>query len=60
MQTLPLYDDYIKVNLAPIRKALEKRTNNNGMSSEGLLMRTRNFVPVRKSSDCPGRAESPA
>jgi hypothetical protein len=37
MQTLPLYDDYIKTNLAPIRKALEKRVNstNNGMSSEG-------------------------
>ncbi|CAF3537649.1 unnamed protein product [Rotaria sordida] len=37
MQTLPYYDDYIKINLAPIRKALEKRTNNNGMSSEDLL-----------------------
>jgi hypothetical protein len=36
MQTLALYDDYIKANLAPIRKALEKRMNNNsGMSSEG-------------------------
>ncbi|CAF0848479.1 unnamed protein product [Rotaria sp. Silwood1] len=37
MQTLPFYDDYIKINLATIRKALEKRTNNNGMSSEDLL-----------------------
>ncbi|CAF2854630.1 unnamed protein product [Rotaria sp. Silwood2] len=37
MQTLPFYDDYIKINLAPIRKALERRTNNNGMSSEDLL-----------------------
>jgi hypothetical protein len=38
MQTLPLYDDYIKTNLAPIRKALEKRmNNNNGMSGEGEL-----------------------
>lgn len=36
MQTLPLYDDYIKANLAPIRKSLEKRlSSNNGMSSEG-------------------------
>jgi len=36
MQTLPIYDDYIKTNLAPIRRALEKRiNNNNGMSSEG-------------------------
>ncbi len=38
MQTLPLYDDYIRANLAPIRKALEKRmNNNNGMSGEGEL-----------------------
>jgi hypothetical protein len=40
MQTLPFYDDYIKTNLAPIRKALEKRmnnNNNNGMSGEGEL-----------------------
>lgn len=36
MQTLALYDNYIKLNLAPVRKALEKRmTNSNGMSSEG-------------------------
>jgi hypothetical protein len=35
MQTLALYDDYIKTNLAPIRKALDKRINNNGVSSEG-------------------------
>jgi hypothetical protein len=38
MQTLPHYDDYIKANLAPTRKALEKRmnnNNNNGMSGEG-------------------------
>jgi len=36
MQTLPIYDDYIKTNLAPKRRALEKRiNNNNGMSSEG-------------------------
>lgn len=35
MLTLRLYDDYIAMNLAPIRKALEKRNSNNGMSSEG-------------------------
>jgi hypothetical protein len=35
MQTLPAYDDYIKLNLAPIRKSLEKRPNTNGLSSEG-------------------------
>jgi len=35
MQTLPVYDDYIKLNLASIRKSLEKRTNINGLSSEG-------------------------
>jgi hypothetical protein len=34
MQTLPVYDDYIKLNLAPIRKALEKRATTNGLSSE--------------------------
>jgi hypothetical protein len=38
MQTLPLYDDYIKMNLAPIRKVLEKRMSNNTMSSEGELI----------------------
>ncbi|CAF3181711.1 unnamed protein product [Rotaria socialis] len=37
MQTLTFYDDYTKINLAPIRKALEKRASNNGMSSEDLL-----------------------
>jgi hypothetical protein len=37
MQTLPVYDDYIKMNLASIRKSLEKRTNTNGLSSEGLF-----------------------
>lgn len=38
MQTLPFYDDYIKINVAPIRKALEKRSNNNtGMSGEGKI-----------------------
>ncbi|CAF0786571.1 unnamed protein product [Adineta ricciae] len=36
VQTLSLYDDYIKKNLAPIRKALDKRLTN-GMSSEDLL-----------------------
>lgn len=35
MQTLPVYDDYIKLNLAPIRKSLDKRSNTNGLSSEG-------------------------
>ena len=36
MQTLSLYDKYISLNLAPIRKALEKRMNNaSSMSSEG-------------------------
>lgn len=35
MQTLTYYDDCIKLNPAPIRKALEKRANNNSMSSEG-------------------------
>ncbi|UJR23314.1 hypothetical protein I4U23_026328 [Adineta vaga] len=37
MQTLSIYDDYIKRNLAPIRKALDKRLTTNGMSSEDLL-----------------------
>ncbi|CAF1103919.1 unnamed protein product [Rotaria sordida] len=37
METLPTYDDYIKTNLAPIRKSLEKRTNTNSLSSEDLL-----------------------
>ena len=37
MQTLPVYDDYMEMNLAPVRKLLEKRTNTNGLSSEGLF-----------------------
>lgn len=35
MNTLPIYDEYIRYNLVPIRKALDKRTNTNGLSSEG-------------------------
>ena len=35
MQTLPSYDDYVRGNLAPFRKALDKRPVTNGMSSEG-------------------------
>ncbi len=41
MQTLPVYDDYIKMNLAPIRKSLDKRANPNGLSSEGLFIKTK-------------------
>ena len=36
MNTLPVYDEYIKLNLAPTRKLLEKRPNTNGLSSEGM------------------------
>lgn len=47
MQTLPLYDDYIKMNLAPIRKALDKRNSSNGMSSEELLsIPTKQFLQI--------------
>jgi hypothetical protein len=38
METLPVYTDYIKLNLAAIRKLLDKRTNTNGLSSEGLFI----------------------
>ncbi|CAF0805510.1 unnamed protein product [Rotaria sp. Silwood1] len=37
METLPIYTDYIKTNLVPIRKSLEKRINTSGLSSEDLL-----------------------
>ncbi|CAF2314824.1 unnamed protein product [Rotaria sp. Silwood2] len=37
MGTLPIYTDYIKTNLVPIRKLLDKRTNTNVLSSEDLL-----------------------
>ncbi|CAF0837740.1 unnamed protein product [Adineta steineri] len=37
METLPVYTEYIKMNLAPIRKLLDKRSNVNGLSSEDLL-----------------------
>ncbi|CAF0970487.1 unnamed protein product [Adineta steineri] len=47
MQTLSIYDDYIKANLAPIRKALDKRPMNNGMSSEDLLsIPTKQFLQI--------------
>lgn len=35
MQTLQFYDDYIKMTLTPIRKALEKRTTTNAIPTEG-------------------------
>ncbi|CAF3853963.1 unnamed protein product [Rotaria magnacalcarata] len=37
MGTLPVYDEYIRLNLAPIRKLFEKRINTNGLPIEDLL-----------------------
>ncbi|CAF3551510.1 unnamed protein product [Rotaria socialis] len=37
MGTLPVYDEYIRLNLAPIRKLFEKRINTNALPIEDLL-----------------------
>ncbi|CAF0916742.1 unnamed protein product [Adineta ricciae] len=37
MDTLPVYIDYFKINLAPIKKSLDKRVIPNGFTSEDLL-----------------------